>query len=89
MIPRMLEILKEIRTAKDVAFPKKGRRLALMEGPADCNRSCSYCIVPQRWNAERASTLDQGRKQVDWLHDQGYRILNYFGGEPLSPHLSN
>lgn len=83
----MSELIRDIRTAKDIAMPPKGRKIALMEGPSGCNRACSYCTVPQRWNAETASTLDQSRRQVDWLYDQGYRILNYYGGEPLSPKL--
>ncbi len=87
IISAMKELIREIRTAKDVAFPKEGRRLALMEGPTNCNRDCSYCTVPQRWDSKKTSTLDQCRTQVNWLYDQGYRILNYFGGEPLSPHL--
>lgn len=63
----------------------RGQRLALLEGPSGCNRDCSYCAVPQRWDAEKASTLDQTRSQIDWLYDQGFRVLQYVGGEPLTP----
>lgn len=58
--------------------------LALMEGPKNCNRACSYCKVPNRWNAELASTVAETHKQIDWLYSQGFRVLNYVGGEPLA-----
>ena len=77
-IPKPLSALKEV-------LSHSGKRLALLEGPAGCNRSCSYCAVPKRWDAEKASTLDQTRSQIDWLHKQGFRILQYVGGEPLTP----
>lgn len=77
-IPKPLEALVKV-------LEPKGQRLALLEGPSGCNRSCSYCAVPQRWDAEKASTLDQTRSQIDWLYKQGFRVLQYVGGEPLTP----
>jgi len=76
--PRLLEALVKV-------LEPKGQRLALWEGPSGCNRSCNYCTVPQRWDAEKASTLEQTRSQIDWLYDQGFRVLQYVGGEPLTP----
>lgn len=76
--PRYLGALKEV-------LKPEGQRLALLEGPSGCNRHCSYCAVPQRWDAEKASTLEQTRSQIDWLYDQGFRVLQYVGGEPLAP----
>ena len=79
-IPKPLSALKEF-------LSPNGKRLALLEGPSGCNRSCSYCTVPQRWNAEKASTLNQTRSQIDWLYNQGFRALQYVGGEPLTPFI--
>lgn len=73
-----------LRALKEVVKPS-GKRIAVVEGPTGCNRSCSYCTVPQRWDAEKASTLDQTNKQIDWLRDQGFRVLQYVGGETLTP----
>lgn len=62
-----------------------GRRFAVIEGNEACNRACTYCAVPQHYNAETELTVDQTRQTVDWLYGQGYRMLSYLGGEPLVP----
>ena len=70
--------------ARQFAKPN-GRRLAVIEGNQDCNRGCSYCDVPRHYNPETELTVEQTRHAIDWLYDQGYRVLSYLGGEPLSP----
>lgn len=49
--------------------------LALMEGPTNCNRACSYCGVPNRWNAKTASTVAETCQQINW----GYKIFMILG----------
>jgi MoaA/NifB/PqqE/SkfB family radical SAM enzyme len=68
-----------------VFLDPSAKRLATMEGPAGCNRTCDYCTVWQRWDPKTASTVEQTRSQIDWLNNQGYSILNYVGGEPFAP----
>ncbi len=63
---------------------KDGHRFAAIEGNRDCNRSCSYCAVPSKYLREREATVDETCQRVDWLYDQGYRLLTYLGGEPLA-----
>lgn len=63
---------------------KEGHRFAAIEGNTDCNRSCSYCAVPSKYLREREATVDETYQRIDWLHDQGYRLLTYLGGEPLA-----
>lgn len=77
-IPRPLGALKEV-------LKPDGNNLALLEGPTGCNMRCSYCAVPQRWDAEKASTLEETYGKIDWLYKEGFRTLQYVGGEPLSP----
>lgn len=84
MIKEVLRIPKPLKTLKTV-FDPNGQRLVLLEGPTGCNRDCSYCGDPKRFNTEKASTLDQTKKQIDWALRQGFRALQYVGGEPLAP----
>lgn len=63
----------------------EGRRFAVLEGNQDCNRSCSYCAVPKRYNPNTELTLIETNNAVDWLYKQGYRVLSYRGGETLAP----
>lgn len=63
---------------------KKGHRFAAIEGNRDCNRSCSYCAVPSKYLRESEATVDETYQRIDWLYDQGYRLLTYLGGEPLA-----
>ncbi len=81
----MLEVLKTgIEIARNFRNPD-GRRYAVIEGNQDCNRSCSYCDVPSHYNSENELTVAETNKTVDWLYDQGYRVLSYLGGESLAP----
>lgn len=64
------------------------RSLALMEGSTNCNRACSYCSVHTKSGVDEASTLAETRTQIDWLWKQGFRVLNYVGGEPLAECLT-
>lgn len=46
-----------------------------------CNLDCWYC-----WsfgNKVRGMTKDVARRSIDWLHDNGCRVLALMGGEPL------
>lgn len=76
LAPRPLKALKTV-------LDPNGQRLALLEGPTGCNRDCSYCGDPKRFNTEKASTLAQTKEQINWAYDQGFRTLQYVGGEPL------
>lgn len=62
-----------------------GHRFAVVEGNQGCNRSCSYCAVPKHYNPSTELTLGQTNQAVDWLYQQGYRVLSYRGGETLAP----
>lgn len=61
------------------------QRYATLEGNRDCNRQCSYCDVPNRYTREGESSLDDTFRKIDWLYDQGFRLISYIGGEPLAP----
>lgn len=80
----MKEIFKGIGVLKQVV-KKDGHRFAVVEGNRDCNRSCSYCAVPQQYRREQESTLNSTFRQIDWLHSQGFRLMSYLGGEPFAP----
>jgi MoaA/NifB/PqqE/SkfB family radical SAM enzyme len=46
-----------------------------------CNLDCWYC-----WsfnNQVKGMSEDVARRAIDWLHDQGCRVLALMGGEPL------
>jgi MoaA/NifB/PqqE/SkfB family radical SAM enzyme len=46
-----------------------------------CNLDCWYC-----WsfnNQVKGMTEDVARRSIDWLHDQGCRVIGLMGGEPL------
>jgi sulfatase maturation enzyme AslB (radical SAM superfamily) len=46
-----------------------------------CNLDCWYC-----WsfdNKVKGMTEDVARRSIDWLHDNGCRVLALMGGEPL------
>lgn len=77
---------RPIKALKTVLGPN-GERLALLEGPTGCHRDCSYCADPKKFNTENASILEQTFRQIDWIYDQGFRVLQYVGGEPLSQHF--
>ena len=80
-LSRSLDLLSQLRK-------ENGHRYAVIEGNRDCNRHCSYCAVPQQYKREQESTLDETFRSVDWVHNQGYRLLSYIGGEPLSPYVT-
>lgn len=81
LIPKPLKALKTV-------LDPNGQRLALLEGPTGCNRDCTYCGDPKKFNTENASTLAQTYKIIDKVYDQGFRTLQYVGGEPLAPFLT-
>ncbi len=84
--------LKEIgnlMSAGQTLIQPDGHRFANIEGNRDCNRDCSYCVVPKMFNIEQELTVEETFRQVDWLYDNGYRMLSYLGGEPLAPALPN
>ncbi len=84
-LKQMLETLRTgLEVARNFRNPE-GRRYAVIEGNQDCNRSCSYCDVPAHYDSERELTVEETNKTVDWLYDQGYRVLSYLGGESLAP----
>lgn len=62
-----------------------GKRIAILETNRDCNRSCSYCKVPSLYRREQEQTVDQTLQTVDWIYNQGFRLLSYLGGEPFAP----
>ncbi|MBI4035804.1 hypothetical protein HY383_02560 [Candidatus Daviesbacteria bacterium] len=63
---------------------KDGRSLAIVVGPENCDRNCSYCNVKKNWNPQTASTVDETCRQIDRIHQLGYRVLNDLGGETLA-----
>lgn len=46
-----------------------------------CNLDCWYC--PSYDNAVKGMTEDVARRSIDWLYDNGGRVLALMGGEPL------
>jgi MoaA/NifB/PqqE/SkfB family radical SAM enzyme len=46
-----------------------------------CNLDCHYCWAFD--NRVKGMTEDIARRSIDWLHDQGCRVLALMGGEPL------
>ena len=46
-----------------------------------CNLDCWYCWAYN--NKVRGMTEDTARRSIDWLHDNGCRVLALMGGEPL------
>ena len=46
-----------------------------------CNLDCWYCWAYN--NKVKGMTEDVARRSIDWLHDQGCRVLGLMGGEPL------
>ena len=79
----MKEVFKKLQTLRDLGKPSSPKVL-IVEGPVNCNRNCSYCKVPKRWNKEKASTVDQTCEQINWGFDEGFRVLLYVGGETLA-----
>lgn len=61
---------------------KDGHSLALMEGLTGCNRRCPHCDVWKKGNSTEASTITGTFGQIKSIHQQGFSILNYVGGEP-------
>lgn len=84
IIPSMIKEMLRGADALRAITSQNPHGLVIMEGPTNCNRACSYCTVPQRWNPEEASTVTQTNRQTDWQYGQGYRVLNYVGGESLA-----
>ncbi len=82
MLREVLKGVSKVWGAYEAA--KNGHSLAIMEGPTNCNRACSYCNVHNRQNTGRFSTVAESLKQVDWAHDEGFRFLQYVGGESLA-----
>lgn len=75
---RYVDVYKQLRNPN-------GRRYVVIEGNQGCNRNCGYCNVPTHYNSEAELTVGETFKTIDWLYDQGYRVLSYLGGEPLAP----
>jgi len=46
-----------------------------------CNLDCHYCWAFD--NSVKGMTEDVARRTIDWLHDEGCRVLALMGGEPL------
>ncbi|HYW44533.1 MAG TPA: radical SAM protein [Bryobacteraceae bacterium] len=46
-----------------------------------CNLDCHYCWAFD--NSVKGMTEDTARRSIDWLHDNGCRVLALMGGEPL------
>ena len=46
-----------------------------------CNLDCWYCWSYN--NKVKGMTEDTARGAIDWLHDNGCRVLGLMGGEPL------
>ncbi len=46
-----------------------------------CNLDCHYCWAFD--NKVKGMTEDVARRSIDWLHDNGCRVLALMGGEPL------
>lgn len=46
-----------------------------------CNLDCHYCWAFD--NSVKGMTEDTARRAIDWLHDNGCRVLALMGGEPL------
>jgi MoaA/NifB/PqqE/SkfB family radical SAM enzyme len=46
-----------------------------------CNLDCWYCWAYN--NKVKGMTEDTARRAIDWLHDNGCRVLGLMGGEPL------
>lgn len=64
-----------------------GRRYAVLSVNRGCNRDCSYCVEPSRWDPKNELTLVETTRNIDWLYNQGYRFLSVLGGEPLAESL--
>lgn len=61
-----------------------GRRFAVIEGNRGCNRNCPYCEVPKKYDLEKELTVEEAFKVIDWLYNQGFRLVSWLGGEPLA-----
>jgi MoaA/NifB/PqqE/SkfB family radical SAM enzyme len=46
-----------------------------------CNLDCWYCWAYN--NKVKGMTEDIARRSIDWLHDNGCRVIGLMGGEPL------
>lgn len=62
-----------------------GNRIGVLEGNQDCNRRCSYCDVPNQYDVQTESTLQESFRAIDLLKRQKYPLLSYLGGEPFAP----
>lgn len=80
----MREALERYRDIYKQFRKPDGRRFVHIEGNQACNRSCDYCNVSPHYNRETELTVSETCQTIDWLYDQGYRVLSYLGGEPLA-----
>lgn len=71
--------------ARRFVLPTNQPRYAQIEGPRDCNKSCGYCDVSKQYNRVKESSLVETFHKVDWLYNQGVRMLTDVGGETLAP----
>lgn len=67
---------------------KDSPRHSTLEFNRECNRRCHYCAVPEQYNRDRELTVEETFNRVDWLYDQGFRLLSLLGGEPLGPFIT-
>ncbi|MDO8658625.1 MAG: radical SAM protein [Candidatus Levybacteria bacterium] len=80
--------MKELLCAPDILrkyLDKNSHRYAVLETNTDCNRRCSYCTIPQTYKKEGELTLEETIGVVDSLHQQGFLLVSFLGGEPLAP----
>lgn len=83
----MKEVFTALQTLKEFSR-KDGHRFANFEGNRGCNRRCEYCDVPENYDPEQELTVKETLQVIDWLHNQGYRLISWVGGEPLAPFIT-
>ncbi len=83
----MKKLVKGVVLLKQFLSPD-GHRFAVVEGNTQCNRRCSYCTIPQSYRKEKELTLEETIRIVDWLHQQGFLMVSFLGGEPLAPFIT-
>lgn len=44
-----------------------------------CDNFCSYCIVPYTRGRERSIPVDHVIREIEWLHNEGYREVTLLG----------
>lgn len=86
----MIESLSKVYNIAKQWSSANGHRLATLEGPRDCNRSCRSCAVPMHYDRDTEMTVSQICQAIDWVYLQGYRNLSHLGGELLiEPNVSD